>query len=224
MTSHLMQIALRALRDVRSLAADPKIGDFLGRVLCVLAPVLAYVGMQGVDNFRLTDQSLADGALHTLWTGHFLHFTFEHFCWDAVMFTALALLLWREERWRLWAWLLLAAPLISVLLFITDPQLSEYRGLSALDSMLYARLCGGLCLEKTRWQRWVFGILPLIGFLGKTIYEHLSGDILFVSDLGTGVVALPLAHLFGFLWGGLWAIWSLRRSNGEQLRSSDLTI
>jgi rhomboid family GlyGly-CTERM serine protease len=198
---------------IRSFCVSSQIGDWLGRILCLLVPVLAFIFMQSGDCSRLTEGSLSSGAWHTLWTGHFLHFTFDHFLWDALMFAALALLLWREERWKLWGWILLSAPLISVLLFMFDPQLTEYRGLSALDSLLYARVCWGFCFENKKWQRWVFGILPLVGFFGKTVYELSTGTTLFVSELGPGVVPLPLAHLLGFICGSFWALCSCGRSS-----------
>ncbi|MDQ8206634.1 hypothetical protein QEH52_03880 [Coraliomargarita sp. SDUM461003] len=185
--------------------------DALGWVLCLLVPALAFFFLQDADGLRLTSESFTTGAWYQLWTGHLLHFTYDHFLWDAVMFAFLALLLWREERWCLWAWLLLVAPLLSILLFYLDPALTEYRGLSALDSMLYARVCCGLCSTGERWQRVLFGLLPLLGFLGKVLFELLTGTTLFVSDLGVGVVPLPLAHLLGFLAGSLWALWTYRR-------------
>ncbi|MDQ8195168.1 hypothetical protein QEH59_12080 [Coraliomargarita sp. SDUM461004] len=195
--------------------------DALGWVLCLLIPALAFFFLQDADGLRLTSESFTAGAWYQLWTGHLLHFTYDHFLWDAVMFAFLALLLWREERWCLWAWLLLVAPLLSILLFYLDPALTEYRGLSALDSMLYARVCCGLCRIGDRWQRMFFAWLPLLGFLGKVFFELLSGTTLFVSDLGVGVVPLPLAHLLGFLAGCLWALssWWMKCSFGAYRRA-----
>jgi len=180
--------------------------DALGWGLCLLVPVLVFFFLQNVDGLRLTTGSFTTGAWYQLWTGHLLHFTFDHFLWDTVMFTVLSLILWREEGWRLWGWLMLGAPVISILLFAHDPYLAEYRGLSALDSLLYARVCWGLCVDHKKWAAFAFGLLPLLGFLGKITFELLTGTTLFVSDLGPGVVALPMAHLLGFLGGSLWAL------------------
>jgi hypothetical protein len=213
MATRNQNTVLRTSSDVRSLSVPSQLSDWIGRALCLLLPALSYLWLQNVDSLRLTPSSLASGAWHTLWTGHFLHFTWEHFIWDAVMFAALSLILWREEGWRLWGWLMLSAPVISILLFVLDPKLSEYRGLSALDSLLYARVCWGLCVENVKWQRCVFGVLPLLGFLGKVLFALATGTPLFVSDLGPGVVALPMAHLLGFLAGSLWALCSCWSGN-----------
>jgi hypothetical protein len=183
-----------------------RIRNSFGRGLCLLLPLLSFACLQNMDAFRLTVESFNHGAWYQLWTGHLLHFTVDHFLWDAVMFAFLTLLLWREEEWHLWAWLFGAAPLISILLFFFDSGLTEYRGLSALDSVLYARVCWGLCWGHVRWQSWVFGILPLAGFFGKIVFELITGTTLFVSDLGLGVEPLPLAHLFGFVLGTFWAL------------------
>lgn len=187
-----------------------RVSDFFGYLSCLLIPALAFFCLHLMDGLRLTAESFHDGAFYQLWTGHLLHFTFDHFMWDALMFASLALLLWREETWRLWIWLFLAAPLISLALFYFDSGLTEYRGLSALDSVLYARVCWGLCQGNVSWQRWVFGVLPLAGFFGKIVFELITGTTVFVSDLGLGVEPLPLAHLFGFVLGSLWALVRLR--------------
>ncbi len=196
---------LRASDDVRSLCAARFVLDCLGRGMCVLIPLLSYLGLSAPESLQLNLAAWCQGGLHTLWTGHVLHFTLEHFLWDAFIFLMLSLLLWREERWQLWAWIFLSAPIISIAVFYVDPQLNEYRGLSALDSLLFARFGWGLWHLLKGWPRVLFGLLPLIGFFAKILFELMTGTSYFVSDLGEGVVALPSAHMAGFLLGSLWA-------------------
>lgn len=133
-----------------------------------------------------------------------MHYGVEHFVWDSLLFMILALLLWKEERWRLWGWILVAAPLISITVFALHPSLVEYRGLSALDSMLFVRYFLGSVLLLHGWQRWCFGVLPLVALAAKITFEFVAGSALFVSDMGPGVVPLPSAHLAGALLGVLW--------------------
>lgn len=175
-----------------------------GWLLCGLLPFLAWFGLQPLEGLRLTDAARADGAWHTLWTGHLLHYGFEHFIWDALMFVSFALLLWQEERWRLWLWMLLAAPIISTVVFIVHPALTEYRGLSALDTMLFVRYFLGSFCRLRGWQRRCFAVLPLVGLVAKILLELFFGSALFVGDLGPGVVPLPSAHLAGAFFGLLW--------------------
>ena len=181
-------------------------GAALGWSAGVGVPLLSWCFVQRQAWALLTLESIADGRLYTLWTGHLLHFTFEHFIWDALMFACFAALLWREQRWRLWLWLLMAAPLISIAVFWFDPQLTEYRGLSGLDTMLFARFCLGIGLRSKGWDRLLFGWLPLIGLSAKIFFECITGTAYFVSDLGPGVVPMPSAHLTGLLLGALWML------------------
>jgi hypothetical protein len=138
-----------------------------------------------------------------------MHYGFEHFIWDALMFVSFALLLWKEERWRLWLWVLVAAPVIALIVFAVHPALTEYRGLSALDTMLFVRYFLGSGVVLRSWQRWWFAVLPLVGLAAKIIFEFLSGSALFVGELGPGVVPLPSAHLAGAFIGFIWfaSVW-----------------
>lgn len=175
-----------------------------GALACVVLPLLAWFCLQPLGGLYLSDAAWAEGAWHTLWTGHLMHYGIEHFAWDALMFTSLALLLWREERWRLWAWVLIAAPVISLTVFTMHPALSEYRGLSALDTMLFVRYCLGSLFLLSGWQRWCFAVLPVVGLAAKITLEFLFGSTFFVGDMGPGVVPLPSAHLAGALLGLMW--------------------
>ncbi len=204
---------LRASQDARSLTRPSRCFDGLGMLACGLLPLLAWWFLQDQSWALLTKNSLSNGCMYTLWTGHLLHFTFEHFVWDALMFVCFAVLLWREEHWRLWGWLLLGAPLISIAVFGLEPDLFQYRGLSALDSMLFTRYCFGICIRSKAWDRVLFGLLPLAGLGVKIAYEFSSGSTLFVSNLGAGVVPLPSAHFAGLLIGCAWGLvcWGRRR-------------
>lgn len=188
---------LRVSSDARSLG---------GALLCVLLPALSWLGLQSSDDARLTTESWLAGDWHTLWTGHLLHYTPEHFVWDALMFVCFALLLNKEEGWRMWAWLFCAAPFISLTVFTVNPQLTEYRGLSALDTMLFTRFCLGYAVSSRGVDRWLFGVLPIGGLVAKIGYELSAGSAFFVSDLGPGVEPLPSAHIAGLICGGIWYI------------------
>lgn len=184
-----------------------------GPLFCVLLPLLAWFCLQPMEGVHLTKAAWTNGSWHTLWTGHLMHYGIEHFVWDALMFISFALLLWKETRWRLWAWLFVAAPLISLAVFTLHPELSEYRGLSALDTMLFTRYCLGSLRVLDGWQRWCFAVLPLIALAAKIAFEFTAGSTLFVGDMGPGVVPLPSAHVAGALMGLLWsaAAWIERR-------------
>ena len=178
-----------------------------GLLACVLLPLFAWFCVQPVAALRLTYTAWADGAWHTLWTGHLMHYGFEHFAWDALMFVSFALLLWKEERWRLWFWMVLAPPILSLVVFAVHPDLTEYRGLSALDTMLYVRYFLGSFFVLAGWQRWCFAALPLGALVAKVAFEYFTGTALFAGGMGPGVVPLPSAHAAGALLGAVWFVW-----------------
>ncbi|MFQ3225377.1 MAG: hypothetical protein ACI8Z5_001637 [Lentimonas sp.] len=195
-----------------------------GWLTCLLLPLVGLLILQPIAGSALTVDAFAANQWHTLWTGHLLHYTAEHFIWDALMFVVFAGLLWKQEGARLWLWLLIAAPLISVFVFLVEPGLLEYRGLSALDTMLFARYCLGLCFGGGMVDRWLFGVLPVTGLSLKLGYEFLSGSTLFVSDLGAGVVALPSAHLAGLLLGVVWALARRSKWLGQSATNAEVVL
>lgn len=176
----------------------------LGCSLSLLVPLLGLLVLQPFPSSELTDVALSSGHWWTLWSGHLLHYTMDHFIWDALMFAVFACLLWPVERWRMWLWLGLAPPIISVFVFWVEPGLQEYRGLSALDTMLCVRFFVGFLGSDSRWEHWLLGALPLFGLALKIGYEWFAGQTLFVSDLGAGVVPLASAHFAGLVLGLLW--------------------
>lgn len=183
-----------------------KVLDWVGCALCVLIPLVGLLVLQQLPAAELTVDALASGRWFTLWSGHLLHYTMDHFIWDALMFVLFSALLWRDEGWRMWLWLLCAAPVISLFVFWVEPGLYEYRGLSALDTMLCVRFFVAFIRSNSKWVRWLFGALPLLGLTAKIGYELIAGQTVFVSDLGVGVVPLPSAHFAGLVFGLLWCV------------------
>ena len=180
--------------------------DWIGRSLCLLAPIMGLLVLQQMPASALTCDAILSGQWWTLWSGHLLHYTMDHFVWDALMFVMFACLLWSKERWCMWLWLVVAAPIISIFVFSVEPGLQEYRGLSALDTMLCVRFFLEFLKRGSLWGRWVLGVLPLFGLSLKIGYELMTDRALFVADLGAGVVPLPSAHLGGLVLGLLWGL------------------
>lgn len=80
---------------------------------------------------------------------------------------------------------------------LTEEQIRSYRGLSEMDSTLFA------LLAYRGWQqrdilRAAVGNVAWAMFTGKTLYERITDDTLFVSG---AFVPLPLAHLVDAFYG-----------------------
>lgn len=154
-------------------------------------------------------QALADGQLWRLVTGHLVHFGFEHLVWDAAVFALLAVLCWRLGRGRCLVSLGAATLAIPAVLFVLQPGLPTYRGLSGLDSALYvtAAVTLGQRLWRNGQRTWGAVAFASVAALGaKVAYELATGQALFVDAASLGFVPVPLAHAVGGLAGMLSAL------------------
>ena len=175
--------------------------------LATLALVLPAFG-EGVQGLLQYERgALAGGELWRLFTQHWTHWSAEHLVWDVLVFLALGAVCELRDRRRLLLTLAVSALAISLALTILAPGLVTCRGLSGLDSALFALLAadwlGWADLVRGRagdggWRR-LTGGLALGLFLAKCGYEQATGETLFVPVDASGMVPVPLAHLVGFL-------------------------
>jgi hypothetical protein len=134
------------------------------------------------------------------WSAHFSHWSGGHLFWDLLMFGALALTLEATSRRLLVRLLLIAPPLITATVFLMENH-AFYRGLSGLDCTLYAALA--VVAVKNKWIGPATAILASGLFAGKCVFEIMSGQTLFVSDLPQGITGVPWAHLSGAAVGAI---------------------
>lgn len=166
------------------------------------------------NNLQYDRTAIADGELWRIFTAHWIHWSFDHFLWCTVSFVALGVLCERLNRKTFILSLALSMALIPAFTWVADPDMMQYRGMSGLCSCLF--IVG--CLQMMR-QAQLDGLKtgltpPLLGillFLGKILYEFISGQAIFV-DNSTVFTPVPLAHLAGcivglatvFLFGPQW--------------------
>jgi rhomboid family GlyGly-CTERM serine protease len=151
-------------------------------------------------------QAIADGQIWRVVTGHAVHFGLEHFVWDAAVFVVLVLLCCRIDPRRCVVSLSAATLAIPAVLFVLQPGLPTYRGLSGLDSALY--VTGALALGGRLWSegRRLVGIAAfasVAALAAKVAYELATGQTLFVDAASVGFEAVPLAHVTGAVAGML---------------------
>ena len=156
---------------------------------------------------------VASGAAWPLLTGHLVHWSTGQLLWDVGTFAALGFASERVARSRVAPTLLASAALVSAAFWFALPDLAAYRGLSGVDCALGGLLAGSLlrtALEdgRLRGAAVAAGIATFLA--GKIAWEVGTGGTLFVPSMGTGVVAVPLAHAVGGAVGALIGSWPRR--------------
>lgn len=149
--------------------------------------------------------ALAEGQLWRLLTGHFTHFNAEHLRWDVLTFILLGAVVEFRSRRQLVMGLASAGLAISVGIWWLQPQFANYRGLSGLDSALFALVACQLIVYAQRHHDRLLlalGLCAGAGFLAKTAYELIAGQPVFLPT-SADFVPVPLAHLLGALAVGI---------------------
>jgi len=154
--------------------------------------------------------ALFDGSLFELQRGgdawrivtcHFTHFTHEQLAWDVLAFLVLGIACERRSRTAFHATLLASAIVIPLAVLAFDPRIETYRGLSGLDSALFA-----LLVVSTR-NRFLGA-----AFAAKIAFELATGGAVFVGD----ITVVPVAHVAGAITGAI-SGQLLRKSKDEAL-------
>jgi len=135
----------------------------------------------------------------TILTSHFTHWTFEQFFWGLAVFVPLGLACERRCRTRFLLALSGSAIAIPLAVGALAPSITAYRGLSGLDSALFALLACSIAAERRSGDAATLFLVcaAALGFGGKIAFELFTGSPMFVSQLGAGVVPVPLAHAVG---------------------------
>jgi len=144
---------------------------------------------------------------HELWrlvTCHWVHLSGDHLFWSAATFLGLGSLCELMDKKMYYAAVAFSAVLIPAVIWLGMPDLMIYGGLSGLDCALYALLM--VLMIKREIQSgsrvWVaFFSLLLVGLMAKIAYETVTGLTLFVSNVHSAMVPVPLAHLVGAVVG-----------------------
>jgi len=142
--------------------------------------------------------AIASGELWRNFTGHFTHWSNEHLAWDLLVFFGLGCLCEQLNRMQFVAVLAAAAILIPLGLWLWASDFQTYRGLSGLDTALFAMLAAITLRSAFGERNWVLasmiGML-LVCLVGKTLFELVSGGTMFVQAADFRPV--PLAHVIG---------------------------
>lgn len=148
--------------------------------------------------------AILHGQLWRLATGNLVHWSLEHFYLDVGAFLVLGLLYERSFKrpFVSFATFLLTVSLaIGAALCVLLPDMNIYRGLSGVDSGVFA---AALIMEAA-WarkdhRRWLFLAPAALIFTVKIAFECWTGELFFgTSSLGDLGQPVPLAHAAGAL-------------------------
>jgi hypothetical protein len=172
-----------------------------------LLAVAAFFAPGIAEGWQYDRAALARGEW-TRWIAcHWTHWTGSMLFWDGATFIALGAVCERLDRRRFLLGVGAAALAIPAAVWVFEPEIELYRGLSGVESALVALLFALLSalLLRRAWEagnwRWS-GLIVLANaaFVGKTAFELLQGATLF-ADIGAGIATAPLTHVAGLLAG-----------------------
>ena len=116
--------------------------------------------------------ALQSGEGWRVWTGHLVHFGWPHFLVDTGLFLILGWMLERPHcKFSYWSFIFMP-PFIVAAIYLFDPTMQRYAGLSALNLglLLFLALQGW----QRNWRDWFWPAVLLI-YVGEVIFEIMSG-------------------------------------------------
>ena len=165
-------------------------------VLALVAVAVHFVSSAGAW-LQYDRIAMAAGQFWRLVTCHLTHWSTEHLFWDTLMLVALGSVCERMSRSGTRRCLIVSAIVIPAAMWTMLPEMATYRGLSGIDSALFALLAGLIIKDKTQSRATVIMVAILsMAFGAKIGYEMIIGATLF-AESGDLFTPLPLAHVVG---------------------------
>lgn len=172
-------------------------------VLFALPAALVALWPAGRGLLVLDRVAFADGQPWRLWTGHWVHFSASHLCWNLAALVIAGAWLERGRPGRLWRHALFAAPFIGLAVLAFEPGLGVYGGLSGLATgvvvLLALQQLGTPGAPRLLWT----AVLALVA--AKSTHDLVAADALFARYDLPGVRTSSTAHAAGALAAGVQA-------------------
>lgn len=162
---------------------------------------------------------IADGELWRCITGHWIHWSFEHFLWCTITFVVLGSICELLDRRGFILSLSVSAFIIPLVCWFADPEMLLYRGLSGICSSIF--MVGSILMIRKALadKDWINFFLPTAGgilFFVKTLYEFIIGQTVFVHS-NNMFSPVPLAHLAGAIVGLATVVFILSQTAEKQI-------
>jgi rhomboid family GlyGly-CTERM serine protease len=175
-----------------------------GATLLLTLPALVILVMPNAESaLQYSRDEVTGGQWHRLLSCHWTHWNGDHAFWDILMFGLLGAWCERQSRAGFLAATFASAAAISASLWCCA-ELSTYRGLSGLDSALFAFAAAAIFQEAWRTNQWLYlggGALLAGAFIAKVSFEMLTGATLFVNSQEGEFLPIPFVHAVGAVIG-----------------------
>jgi len=188
-------------------------------LITTAASLIIYL-CSGAATFLQYDRALiAGGEYWRIFTGHWTHWSFDHFLWCSLTFLVLGSIGEKLSRKGFVITILASAVIIPAVNWQAAPTMLYYRGLSGICSGVFITASILLIRNAIANKDLINTILPAAGcvfFIAKIIYEFISGQAIFVHSDAT-FTPMPLAHLTG---GAVGLITSMLLISGTQRQAA----
>lgn len=170
----------------------------LPALLCGLLAVMPHA----VTAWLVFDRdAILDGQIWRLWTGHGVHFSWQHAMTDGLVLFVATWVLACHVGARAVAWIFLAgAPLIALGLLLVVPDLRVYAGASGVVMLVAGAACGRLWRDVPR-LRSLLGLLAIAAIIRMIL--DVDGGLSPLSTLPDGIRVVWQAHALGLILGVL---------------------
>ena len=170
--------------------------------------------------FELNKSAVVAGEYWRLFTGHFTHWDFSHLFWDLSAFAIAGMVFYKvSQRNLLWSLVGFSAIFISLWVFIFSPEIEIYRGLSGIDTALFAYICLNmivLAIQNKEKTPLFCSLAMFFLIMAKIAYEVFSGNTLFVTS--GNFVPLYSAHIAGLIAAFVFYFITIRREKLKELK------
>ncbi len=164
--------------------------------IALITIIVALAGPEVQQGLRYERSSILTGEIWRLITAHFVHLGWGHLLMNLAALGLIWGLAWRALRVS--AWLVVSITSISgvsVGLFVLNPELAWYVGLSG---MLHGLLLAGIVANLAAGHR--LEIILLLILCGKVAWEQIYGPLPGSAEFAGGAVVVD-AHLYGLVGG-----------------------
>ncbi len=179
-----------------------------GLTLCAFCLLPLLLPATAANWLEYRREAVLSGEVWRLWSAHLVHYSVGHAVHDGLACLLLATGLQRAGAGRGMALRLVAiAPILSLLILLSVPEMTNYRGASGLAMALLAALNLTLWWIRPGWRP---GLLALAAVLALKLVADMQGFAVFPGNLPPDIAIAWQVHLAGLVCG--WLFW--RRAGG----------